>query len=770
MQIKKFSQNAQKVLLSCRAIAQKNSNHHVEPEHLAFALIMTAELKEVLSSKKVDQGALEQDLLKLISKLPASPNSEPVFSVRLMQALSAALALSLAKGHNQVFVSDILFSLLENKDKFSSLGAVLAKYFLNQDDELRSEQEQNKSFLSTVTENLCDLYRKKELDPAYGREKELLRLIQILSRKTSYNPLLIGPAGVGKSSIIRCLIKKIVDQEVPSHIIGKEIIQLDMSSLLVNTSLRGQLEEKIRLLLQELAEKKGQYILLIKDISLLMNDGSLKNTSKLLEPALLKGNVQIIALVTPKDYKIVVEPDKAFNRFFQPLWIEQPSVEECEDILLKLKHRLENFHGVFIDNDAITAAIDLGSRHLTDRVLPEVALDLLDEACSHHRIKIDQIKNNKNCQKELSIIESMRAIKAELVHSENPSLLKQFKQYQKKLDQRKKKLIDPFVRRNDIATIISQETGIPVKKMVQSEKDKLFNMESILSQSVIGQEEAIVAVSNAIRRARVGLKDPRKPIGSFLFLGPTGVGKTELARTLTNFLFDDERAMIRFDMSEFMERHSVARLIGAPPGYKGADDGGQLTESVRRKPYSVVLFDEIEKAHGDILNILLQVLDDGRLTDSKGNLVHFNNTVIIMTSNIGADILLSKDYEKNKPLGQSRLMDRLLTHIRPELLNRIDEIVYFNPMSLDSLNGIMDIMIESLTQRVNKQGFDFFITDDAKSFIIKNGFSREFGARPLKRSVQKLIENPLSMAILSGQFKNKKTIEVGVSKGNIIFS
>ncbi len=836
MELKKFSPAAQKVLIQSQALAKKNHNHLVEPEHLALALVMTTEVREVLDKKSLDYKSLESALLESISKLPLSLAGETSFSGRLIQALSAAEALATSKNHDTILVSDMLLSILENKNKYGSLGAVLAQYFLDEKNDTNKRQNNNlenqtkPSFLDYV-DQINQQVKNNALDPVFGREAECDRVVQVLSRKSRNNPLLIGEPGVGRTSIIYALVKRIVEQKVPSFLITKEILSLDVGALVAGTTLRGQFEERLRKVLSELAQKPGQYIVLVRDLSSLIGAGGdgASDAANLIKPSLLKGDIQMIGLVSPDLYKKRIEKDPSFDRYFQPIWIEQPSVPEAHQILSGLKNNYERFHGVFIDDDALTAAIDLGAKHLSGRVLPEVALDILDEACARHRIAIDKkpeklakiaqqilgqemaiftleaknpepakldseksrlatlVAEEKNLQEryehELSLIESMRAIKGEIYEAsrqisherehKNPRLAAQItnnqlaslntllKEKTKELSVIKKsaRLIEPWVKRDDIAFIVSQETGIPVQKMLQSEREKLASMESILAAKVIGQEPAVSAVSAAIRRARVGLKDPKKPIGSFLFLGPTGVGKTELARTLTSFLFDDERSMLRFDMSEFMERHSVARLIGAPPGYQGSDEGGQLTEMVRHKPFSVVLFDEIEKAHVDVLNVLLQVLDEGRLTDSKGRLVQFNNTVIIMTSNVGSDILLNHDNQSKDHI-RELIMERLLTLLRPELVNRIDEIVIFDAIDKNSIKGIAELMLINLQKRMAVEGYQLIISEAVKDRLIEEGYSRDFGARPLKRTIKRLIETPLASMLVAAQFKKGDEIEV----------
>ncbi len=774
MQLKKFSQPAQKILIHSQTFARKNHNSLVEPEHLALALINTTEVSQLLKKKSLDHKSLESSLLQLISNLPVSAGSETSFSSRLILALSSAEALSIAKHQETISVNNMLLSLLENKQQYGSLGSVLAKYFLGE------EEEPKKASFFDFVEELNLQIKNRVIDPVFGRLEECDRLVQILSRKTRNNPLLIGEPGVGRTSIVYALVKKIVEQNVPSHLITKEILSLDLSLLIAGTTLRGQFEERFRKILSEIAAQQGRYILLVRDLSMLMGAGGdgAPDAANLIKPFLARADIQIIGLVSPDLYKKRIEHDASFARYFQPVWIEQPSPAEAQEILLGLKNSYERFHGVFIDDDAIAAAVDLGAKHLSGRVLPEVALDVLDEACARHRNQLDQKpreKLNPAAQKkyeyERSLIESIRAIKAQISSAELDNdkqalalLGKELNKKHQALNKIKNRLIDPLVKRNDIAKIISQETGIPVQKMLQSEREKLASMEEILGKKVIGQAEAIAAVSSAIRRARVGLKDAKRPIGSFLFLGPTGVGKTELARTLTSFLFDDERAMVRFDMSEFMERHSVARLIGAPPGYQGSEEGGQLTELVRRKPFSVVLFDEIEKAHVDVLNVLLQVLDDGRLTDSKGRLVAFNNTVVIMTSNVGSDILLHDDHEsRSKALVRELIMERLLQYLRPELINRIDEIVIFEALDKKGIENILELMLTNLNHKMADEGYDFRVKADLKQRLIEEGYNREFGARPLKRAIQRVLENPLASLLVANAFTKGAFIEACLS-------
>lgn len=809
MQLNKLTKQAQQVLITCQTLAQKHRHIAVEPEHLALALILTPELTAFVEKKKVDHKALVAALMDLLKELPQTRSLEPLdphFSLRLIQALSFAESLAIKKSHEQIVIADLLLALIENRDKFGALGGILSKFLLPEQEKkiISHYSDDDKSILFSFTENINHLIKNNQLDPVFARDKEIEQLIQILSRKTRNNPILIGEAGIGRTSIVYGLAKRIIDQKVPSHLIGKEILSLDMGALISGTTLRGQLEERIKNIVKELVMRQGHYIILLSDMGMIMggNGDGTSDLASLLKPSLSRMSIQIIGLATPEIYKKRIEKDASLLRFWQSLWINQPSLKECKTILMGLKDKYEQFHGVFIEDDTIDAAIELGSKHLSGQVLPLLALDVIDEACSRHRLTMDneplvitEIKNNiasinkdkkaeaklkklnhllakttDNYEKQLSLIASIRSIKTELNQWQGEERNK----WQHLLDIRMKewlaikkdRLVDPFVKRDDIASVISLKTGIPADKMMTNEREKLAHMEELLGKYVIGQKEAITSVSNAIRRARVNLKDEKKPIGSFLFLGPTGVGKTETARALTNFLFDDEKAMIRFDMSEFMERHSVARLIGAPLGYQGAEEGGELTEKVKRKPYAVVLFDEIEKAHSDVLNVLLQVLDDGRLTDAKGNLVLFNNTVIIMTSNLGAEVLI-EHHDLPKEKLHSMVIAKLNQFLRPELINRIDEIMVFDPISKTSIRGILDLMLNQVIKRMSHFGFTLHITEEVKEKLINEGYNREFGARPLKRAIQRLLENPLAMALVLNKLTPGK-LKAYISENNII--
>ena len=645
---------------------------------------------------------LFSELTLLREKLSKSPSQNPLFSARLTQLLAAANVYSISKGHEKVSLEDLFISLIANKDKFGSLGALFSKIFLSTTPS--DNWNKNCPNLASYCENINQKFKNGSIEEVFARNHESLRLIQVLSRKNRHHPLLIGEPGVGKTSIVYSLVKKIINKEVPSYLMTKEVISLDISLVLAGTSLRGQFEERMHKIFLELKNEGHKYILFINDLSA-------SDAANLLKNEMTKGNIQVLALVSPNNYQKHIENDPSLQRLFQPIWINPPKDDDAKLIMHGVKTRLEQFHGVFITDEAIDASISLSLRHLSFKVMPQVAIDVLDEACAKRRILVDQsFSKSKQYEKELSIIESIRALKKELYTNKNNKLDKKLVLLTKQFMGNKNPLINPFVSRQDIAEVISLQTNIPAEKMAQSEREKLSIMSKVISTKIIGQDEAINSITLAIQRARVGLRDNKKPIGSFLFLGPTGVGKTELAKTLTMFLFDDEKAMIRFDMSEFMEKHSVARLIGAPKGYQGSDEGGELTEKIRRSPYSVVLFDEIEKAHVDVLNILLQVLDDGRLSDAKGLLVDFNNAVIIMTSNIGSHILLEQDNITNKDLVKISVLNELKLHLKPELINRIDEIIYFNPLNKENIRNIAVLAIEKLAKQLKQEGYELDVS------------------------------------------------------------
>jgi ATP-dependent Clp protease ATP-binding subunit ClpC len=634
--------------------------------------------------------------------------------------------------------------------------------------------------------DLTDLARQGKLDPVIGRENEIKRVIQILSRRTKNNPVIIGDAGVGKTAIAEGLAEKIAAEDVPDSLKGKKVVALDMGALVAGSKFRGEFEERLKAVLDEVRQAAGEVIMFIDELHTVVGAGGAEgaiDASNMLKPALARGEIQCIGATTLDEYRKHIEKDKALERRFSPVYLDEPSVEVTIEMLRGLRPRYEAHHKIKIDDSALVAAAKLSQRYVSDRFLPDKAIDLIDEAASKLRLdmesapdevktldrKLKHVRDEEEAASQRGDYQKAAELKAERIRLEQ-----EYDQAKSKWQKEKK--IDSTVDEEDIAGLVAQWTGIPVSRMMETETDKLVHMEERLHQRIVDQEEAVAAVSEAIRRGRAGLKDPKRPIGSFIFLGPTGVGKTELARALAEFLFDDEDAMVRLDMSEYMQEHTVARLIGSPPGYVGYEEGGQLTEAVHRRPYRVILFDEVEKAHPNVLSILLQLLDDGRLTDGHGRTVDFRNTVVIMTSNLGSKefqrggIGFLRKEEGDEEKMRTDMQTALKEHLLPELRNRIDDVIIFHPLTKEHLKSIVELLIGEVEKRLSERNVKLEVSDEAKTWLVQKGYDPVFGARPLRRAIQKYMESPISTKILRGEFKEGDTAAVSLQEDNLSFA